>query len=105
VFHPWGIADPEGFAGMGCIELLLHGDDIATGPGTALDPPRDVCDRVMARMFPDQSTKAADSWTGLRWATGRLEIDGLPRVENWKWRGTPLDEDWDPTPEPEPMRF
>jgi hypothetical protein len=27
--HPSGLADPEGFAAMGCVETLLHGHDIA----------------------------------------------------------------------------
>ncbi|MFG3599906.1 hypothetical protein [Micromonospora chersina] len=43
-----GRADPEGFAAMGCVETLLHGDDIAQGLGLAIDPPRDVCARLLA---------------------------------------------------------
>src|SRR3954469_11434342 len=34
-WHPWGIADPSGFAGMGCAELLVHAGDVAA----ALDLP------------------------------------------------------------------
>ncbi len=30
-FHPFGSPDPEGFAAMGCDELLVHGDDAAAG--------------------------------------------------------------------------
>jgi uncharacterized protein (TIGR03083 family) len=38
-FHPFGIADAEGFAGMGCIELLVHAGDIAAGLGLPFEPP------------------------------------------------------------------
>jgi hypothetical protein len=40
-YHPTGMADPEGFAGMGCVEALVHGHDIGQGLGLALDPPRE----------------------------------------------------------------
>src|ERR1700683_2490407 len=50
-FHPAGIADPEGFAALGCNEALLHGNDIAQGFGLSLDPSRDVCRRVLARLY------------------------------------------------------
>ena len=51
-YHPAGMADPEGFAGLGCYEALLHGNDIAQGFGLSLGPPRDMCRRVLARLFP-----------------------------------------------------
>jgi hypothetical protein len=108
-FHPWGIADPDGFAGMGCLEVLLHGKDIADGLGLPYEPPYEVCERVLARMFAhhadELSTVDADPWTALQWASGRAELDGLPRLTEWKWRATPLIEDWDPNPVPAPMRF
>ncbi len=67
-YHPYGTADPEGFAGMGCIEALVHGHDIARGLGLApLDPPRAV------------------------WATGRGEVPGQSPVTSWRWRCAPLD--------------
>src|SRR6202167_2704842 len=73
-FHPAGIADPEGFAALGCNEALLHGNDIAQGFGRSLDPPPDVCRRVFARMFPHDAidVRGADPWTALRWAGGRF---------------------------------
>lgn len=88
-YHPTGLADPEGFAGMGCVELLLHGEDVARGLGMALDPPLDVCERVLARMFPDVT--ADDPWVGLLWATGRIELPDRERRTAWRWRGAPLD--------------
>ena len=66
-FHPAGAADPEGFAALGCNEALLHGNDIAQGFGFSLDPPRDVCRRVLARLYPQAPTDLADidPWTSL----------------------------------------
>ena len=80
-YHPAGMADPEGFAGMGCHEALLHGNDIAQGFGLSLDPPRDVCRRVLARIFPQASADLAgsDPWTALLWAGGRIDLPGHPR--------------------------
>jgi len=60
------MADPEGFAGMGCHEALLHGNDIAQGFGLALDPPRDVCRRVLARIFPRPPPTWPNPTRGLR---------------------------------------
>ena len=54
-YHPAGMADPEGFAGMGCHEALLHGNDIAQGFGLSLDPPRR---RVPPRPGPDLPASA-----------------------------------------------
>ncbi|MCU1681361.1 MAG: hypothetical protein JWQ81_2100 [Amycolatopsis sp.] len=88
-YHPSGIADPEGFAAMGCVEALVHGEDIARGLGVALDPPRDVCARVLARMFP-QVNEDVDAWTALLWATDRVQLPGRGRQTGWRWRGSPL---------------
>jgi uncharacterized protein (TIGR03083 family) len=92
--HPSGRADPEGFAAMGCVETLVHGEDIARGLGVALDPPRDVCQRVMARMFPDAPLDPAntDPWAGLLWSAGRIELPGRPHVLQWRWHGAPIGE-------------
>ncbi|MGH9001362.1 MAG: hypothetical protein ACRDY7_18455 [Acidimicrobiia bacterium] len=91
-YHPAGMADPEGFAGMGCVEALVHGEDMARGLGVAVDPPRDLCERVLARMFPDVSADIAgtDPWTALLWATDRTELPGRRRQEGWRWRASPL---------------
>ncbi len=91
-YHPSGVADPEGFAGMGCVEVLVHGEDIARGLGLAIDPPRDVCERVLARMFPTIETGTVDPWTALLWATDRIQVPGSERQIGWRWRGEPLDE-------------
>lgn len=93
-YHPTGRADAEGFAAMGCVETLLHGDDIARGLGLAIDPPRDVCARLLTRLFPDAARDLAtvDPWTALRWSTGRIELPGRPQLTEWRWRAAPLGE-------------
>lgn len=93
-YHPTGHADPEGFAGMGCVEALLHGEDVAQGLGLAIDPPRDVCARVLARLFPQAARElsSVDPWAALRWSTGRIELPGRPRLTEWHWRAAPLGE-------------
>ncbi len=97
-FHPYGMADAEGTAGMGCIELLVHGGDIAAGLGLPFAPPSDVCAWVLARMFPDRQAECAslgsadlDPWAALQWATGRISLPGLPDVgSKWRWHSAPL---------------
>jgi uncharacterized protein (TIGR03083 family) len=93
-YHPTGMADPEGFAAMGCVEALLHGQDIARGLGLRLDPPRDLCDRVLARLFPHAAAglTGIDSWDALQWATGRVQLPGRPQLTQWRWQGAPAGE-------------
>ncbi|MEW2330052.1 hypothetical protein AB0880_19830 [Micromonospora chersina] len=93
-YHPTGRADPEGFAAMGCVETLLHGDDIAQGLGLAVDPPRDVCARLLARLFPDAARDLADvdPWAALRWSTGRIALPRRPQLKEWRWRAAPSGE-------------
>lgn len=90
-FHPTGMADPEGFAAMGCVETLVHGYDITGGLGITLDPPRDLCRRVLQRLFPATPIDA-DPWEILLWATDRADLPGRARPGNtWRWHGAPLD--------------
>ncbi|MEV4515461.1 hypothetical protein AB0K00_41710 [Dactylosporangium sp. NPDC049525] len=93
-YHPTGMADPEGFAAMGCVEALVHGHDIAEGLGLKLAGPADVCARVLTRLFPDTPAPLddLDPWTALLWATGRLDLPGLGRPERWRWHGAPAGE-------------
>lgn len=90
-FHPTGMADPAGFAGMGCVEALVHGHDIAAGLGLPFDAPRDVCRRVLARMFPAVTAGDDDPWAVLLWATGRADLPGrAPVAPDWHWQGAPM---------------
>ncbi|MEE1823469.1 maleylpyruvate isomerase N-terminal domain-containing protein [Streptomyces sp. BE20] len=85
-YHPWGLADPAGFAAMSLVETLVHLHDVAEGLGLPWQPPADVCHRVLARVFPDVPLDdAAGAWPTLLWATGRTELPGRPRRTEWRW--------------------
>ncbi|POX58433.1 hypothetical protein C3492_38060 [Streptomyces sp. Ru62] len=86
--HVFGAADPEGFAAMGIVEILVHTHDVAEGLGLEWTPPADLCDRVLVRLFPDAPADT-DRWPTLLWATGRSELPGRPRLTTWRWYGTP----------------
>jgi hypothetical protein len=97
-FHPAGVADVSGFIAMGCDELLVHTGDIADGLGIPFDPPADLCDRVLRRLFP-WAPEGAGPWATLRWANGRAELPGHGRQDSdWYWNCAPLAE-WDGTVE------
>lgn len=49
---------------MGCVEVLVHGEDVARHLGLSLDPPRDLCARVLARLFPDVDAGRGDAGRG-----------------------------------------
>jgi hypothetical protein len=78
-------------AALGCNEALLHGNDIAQGFGLRLDPPRDVCRRVLARIFPQAPVELpdVDPWTSLLWAGSRTELPGHPQP-HWRPHPAPL---------------
>ena len=93
-FHPAGMADPSGFAAMGCDEILIHTADIAAGLGIDFEAPEELCSRVLTRLFPWAPTDVGH-WDSLRWANGRMALPGLgPQDENWRWHCAPLSE-WD----------
>ncbi|MEU4265314.1 MULTISPECIES: VOC family protein [Streptomycetaceae] len=87
--HVFGLADPEGFAAMGIVETLVHTHDVAEGLSLSWKPPADLCDRVLARLFPG-APDDADRWAVLLWSTGRAELPGRDRVTTWRWHGAPL---------------
>jgi hypothetical protein len=95
-FHPFGRADRSGFAAMACDEIVLHTDDIAAALRSTFEPPADLCERVLARLFP-WAPAAGDAWDRLRWANGRLALPDHPRLgSDWRWHCAPLSE-WDGT--------
>ena len=92
--HAWGMADASGFAALACDELLLHTSDIAAGLGVRFDPPRELCARVLGRLFP-WAPRDPDSWEALRWANGRASLGERPRLApDWVTHPAPLQE-WD----------
>jgi len=79
--------DPEGYLALGAAETLLHTHDVTAGFGTPFAPRVDVCERVLARLFPDVELAGNDPWTVLRWATGRADLPDRPPVGDWKYHG------------------
>ena len=94
-FHPWGMADAEGFLAMGAIEVLLHTWDIAMAHGVPLAPPDQVADvaaKIVARLFP-WAPAAVPAMDALLACTGRTEVAGLAPVgPRWAWHAAPIAE-------------
>jgi hypothetical protein len=86
--HIFGVSDPEGFAAMGVVEVLVHMHDVAAGLDLPWTPSADLCDRVLQRLFPE-APQGTDRWPTLLWACGRGELPGRPVLETWRWDGTP----------------
>ncbi|MGH4029565.1 GNAT family N-acetyltransferase [Actinomycetota bacterium Odt1-20B] len=88
-WHPYpnGSADATGFAAMGIAELLLHTHDIMTALGDGYEPPSDLCEALLAWIFPHvtPATDASAHWPTLLWATGRGTLPGRSRLPQWKW--------------------
>ncbi|GGX88843.1 acetyltransferase [Streptomyces anandii JCM 4720] len=86
-FHPYPFrsANREGFAAMGVAEVLLHTHDIAQGLGLPYDPPAELCEDVLTRIFPHVQPAPGTPWQALLWATGRGELPGREPVTEWRW--------------------
>ena len=92
-WHLFGSADRSGWAAMGVDEVLIHGADVAAGLGRGFDPPSDVADHVVRRLFPWAPTDG-DAWDRLLWANGRAPLGDLPTSRRWRFHCAPLEE-WD----------
>ncbi len=91
-FHPSGLPDAEGFRGMACVEILLHGYDAVAGTQAEFDPDDQLCRRILGRLFPWAPTDSS-GWLTLLWATGRGELDGQEFMgESWIWHSDLLSE-------------
>jgi hypothetical protein len=86
--HVFGLSDPEGFAAMGIVEILVHTHDLAGGLRFTWSPPAELCARVLARLFP-AAPPDAEPWAALLWCTGRAALPGRPRLPEWRWDGRP----------------
>jgi hypothetical protein len=67
-WHPYGTSDPEGFAAMGIVEVLVHTHDIARGLDIDWAPPEELCRSVLLRLFPDAAQGHPSEV--LLWCTG-----------------------------------
>lgn len=86
--HVMGLSDPEGFAAMGVVEVLAHAHDLATGLGVPFEPPAEVCERVLFRLFRDLP-EGFEPWPTFLWATGRADLPGQERPGKWRWFAAP----------------
>ena len=82
-WHPYGTSDPEGFAAMGVVEVLVHTHDISGGLGVGWNPPARLCAPVLVRLFPD--APQGDPSEVLLWSTGRAALGDRPRRTSWRW--------------------
>ena len=82
-WHPCGTSDPEGFAAMGVVEVLVHTHDIAKGLAIAWEPPAELSRHVLLRLFPD--APEGDPAAVLLWCTGRAALGDRPRRTQWGW--------------------
>jgi len=87
-FHPAGVSDPEGFAAMGVVEVVVHLHDLAAPLEFDWRVGDALCDRVLHRLFPDAPTDT-ERWPTLLWAAGRGTLPDRPRLEQWRWYGEP----------------
>ncbi|NUT41906.1 MAG: hypothetical protein HOV86_18185 [Thermoactinospora sp.] len=94
-WHPDGLADASGFAGMACDEMLVHTADIGTGLGVPFQPSAELASATLRRLFP-WAPAGGDAWETLLWANGRADLPGLERQVGWRWHCAPLSE-WDGT--------
>ncbi|KUO20465.1 acetyltransferase [Streptomyces dysideae] len=85
-FHPYPFrsANREGFASMGITEVLLHTHDVAEGLGLPYEPPAELCEDILARLFP-HVRPGPTAWPTLLWATGRGDLPGRTPVTDWRW--------------------
>lgn len=86
-YHANGMFDAEGYVAMGCLEMLVHGHDVAEGLGLPFSPPEDLCEALVARLFPWLD----GGWEPLLRYTGR---EGPPGDDTWTLHAGLLDE-WD----------
>ncbi len=84
-FHNNGMFDAEGYAAMGCMEMLVHGHDAATGLGLPFDPPDDLCRAVIGRLFPWLAGGEELAWREMLWQTGRLDLPGRESHDDDTW--------------------
>jgi hypothetical protein len=72
---------------MAVVETLVHTHDIAQGLNRQWSPPRELCLRVLRKLFPHVTVRG-DAWHNLLWATGRAALPDRPRLTEWRWYGT-----------------
>ena len=82
-WHPYGTCDPDGFAAMGIVEVLVHAYDIAKGLELDWRPPSTLCAPALRRLFPE--APEGDPSEVLLHLTGRQAWAGTERLTDWSW--------------------
>ncbi len=82
-FHHSGIKSKTQFAANGCLETLVHTDDVAQALDLAFNPTDDLCARVFRDLFWGAPREAPAPWDALLWATGRKELAGHDLGPDW----------------------
>lgn len=87
-WHPDGLSDPGGFAAMGVCEIVIHAWDVLSAlDDEVADLPEDLCEGVLARLFPG-TPDVGTFQDQLLWQTGREELAGYGRLSSWHWDPT-----------------
>lgn len=95
-YHPAGSADVEGWAAMGCDEVLVHTHDLVVSLGGHADVPDALAARIVARLFP-WAPAGFGGFETLLWCNGRRALGPHDRLDpDWSWQCAPLAE-WDGT--------
>jgi hypothetical protein len=91
-WHPFGTPDAPGYAAMACVEVLVHGEDIAGALGLPWAPSADIAGAALDRLFPEVE-RTDDPVADLVWATGRADPLGVrPRRDAWRYATAPVGE-------------
>ncbi|MGH3753051.1 MAG: hypothetical protein ACRDRP_10195 [Pseudonocardiaceae bacterium] len=96
-WHPSGLADASGWAGMAVTEILVHGHDVACALEIDFPLPERVCQRTLARVFPWVPLDLGPPEVLILAVTGRAVVQGIPSDPEWWWQSAPLAE-WDGQP-------
>jgi hypothetical protein len=89
-YHASGMTDAQGYVAMDCLDLLVHGHDVAAGLGLNFVPPDELCQAVVARLLP-WLADAGPAWETMLRHTGRIGRSG---DDSWTVLKAPLSE-WD----------
>jgi len=99
-WHPAGVADAAGWAGMAVTEVLVHGVDVGRAlEVVGLELPEDVCERAVRRVFPWAAPSLEHHGAARVFlaVTGREDVEGIAHDPQWWWQAAPLPQ-WDGRP-------
>ncbi len=93
-WHPSGLADATGWAGVAVTEIVVHGSDVASALHLELPIPAEACARTVSKVFQWIPPVVAAPGRLLLAATGRAEVHGVRVDQEWWWQSAPLSQ-WD----------